>query len=422
MITRVVALAVLFAACDDAAEAGSAELDVDRATPDLSMTIDGQVEPADAGARDWAPSGPDPDGAPPDGGVADAAMRDLGPDAAPPDAAPPPSLEVRFLGVGGVTLRHGTDLVVTAPFYTNPDLLAVTLGEVSSDAELVGRFLDPAWVAGAQALLVGHGHYDHLLDVPTVWPMTGGARVYGNRSVSWLLAGVPGLGDHVVPLNDPAVPLVDRRMCPGIDACSGVPEGWPGEWVEVPDARVRLRALCSEHPPQFLGVIHFGEGCIAGPLEAPPTRAAAWLEGSTLAYLVDLLGPDGAPAFRVYYQDAPTSGPFGHVHPDVLAGRRVDLAVLNVGNFDVARDHPAEIIAHLSPRFVLGVHWEDFFRPQDPPLEPIPFHPDPAIFDAAARAALPPAGGPQVLVDGAPSEGRYWRPTPAMVFEVPPAP
>ncbi len=72
---------------------------------------------------------------------------DAPPDAAPdsPDAAQvpdaavdPPVLEAVFLGVAGMTLRYGSELVVTAPFYTNPDLLAVTLGEVVTDPAIVG--------------------------------------------------------------------------------------------------------------------------------------------------------------------------------------------------------------------------------------------------------------------------------------------
>jgi hypothetical protein len=62
------------------------------------------------------------------------------------------------------------------------------------------------------------------------------------------------------------------------------------------------------------------------------------------------------------------------------------------------------------------VHWEDFFMTQDQGIEPIPFHPDPEIFDDSAVAALPPGTEPEVLVDGTASSDRYWRPMPGMVF------
>lgn len=322
-------------------------------------------------------------------------------------------LEVRFLAVGGLAFQHGEDLVLTAPMYTNPGFFDVTLGEIASDPSVVEAFLPPEWVQGAGAILVGHAHYDHLLDVAHVQAMSGGAPVYGNRTVRNL---VPGL--DVVVLNDPADPLVDTRMCPP-DPCTGVTG--EGDWVYLAGANARIRALCSSHPAQFVGTYHFAEGCVDTPVDAPPVKAADWLEGATLAYLVDFLDADGEPVHRVYYQDAPTSAPIGHVHPDLLAEKAVDLAVLNVGSYDAVADQPAEILEALDPRYALGVHWEDFFRTLDQPVQPIPFHAAPEVFDAVAFDALAPGEEP-VLVDGEFSDGRYWRPMPGTPFEFPQEP
>ncbi len=326
---------------------------------------------------------------------------------------PPPELRIKFLGVGGVAMEVGDDLLLTAPLYSNPDLTAVTLGEVTSDVELVDALLDDGDVAGAAAILVGHGHYDHLLDVPRVAELAGSDPVvYGNLSVANLVGA-----DLVQPLNDPAAPLLDMRSCPEPDPCTGVPADFAGEWVDVPGARARVRAFCSTHPAQFLGIIHFGEGCVAEPHDAPPVAADQWLEGTTLSFLVDFLDTDGAPIWRVYYQDAPTDPPFGHPPDDVLDdGKAVDVAVLNVGNWDAVEDHPGAIVATLDPRYLLGIHWESFFASQEPPVDPIPFHADPAGFDAGAGAALPVDDEPPVLVDGYAMEGRWWRPWPQTEF------
>ncbi|GEM_PF-353995 len=308
----------------------------------------------------------------------------------PPTPPARGEIEVTFLGVGGVSLRRDDDLVLTAPLFTNPDLLTVTLGEIAPDPAVIEAFLDDRDVVGAQAILVGHAHYDHLLDVPHVQRLAGSEpTIFGNRSSAWLLDGVPELGP-VVAANDPADPRVDRRMCSVPDPCTGAPAGQEGDWIPVPGAQVRVRALCATHPPQFLGVVHFGEGCMAEPQAAPPPSAADWLEGATLAWLVDFLDDDGAPVFRVFAQDAPTSAPQGLIHPDLLAERAVDLAVLNVGSFDAVRDHPTEALRNLDPRHALGVHWEDFFQTQAEPVAPLPFQADPAGFDQAAVDWLGP--------------------------------
>jgi len=337
------------------------------------------------------------------------------------DAAPLP-LEIRSLGVGGVALRRGGDLVVTAPMLTNPDLATVTLGETRSDPQLVDALLPAGFVEGAGAILVGHAHYDHLLDVPRVQELAGPETlIYGNVSVDRLLAGLDsGATDRLRAFNDPASPWVDRRMCATPDPCTGVAAGLAGAWVDVPGTRARVRALCSTHPAQFLGIVHFGEGCVAADAPAPPTDAADWLEGATLAWLIDFLDADGRPVHRVYYQDAPTSGPDGLVHPHLTADKAIDVAVLNVGSWDAVRDHPAEALRNLAPRYALGIHWEDFFQPQSEPPVPIPFHADPAEFDVAAEALLSGAEA-SVLVDGVEAEGRYWRPDPGTEFTFEPA-
>jgi L-ascorbate metabolism protein UlaG (beta-lactamase superfamily) len=317
--------------------------------------------------------------------------------------------------VGGVAIEYEGDLLLTAPLFTNPGLLAVTTGETISDTALIDALLPIEHVAGAAAILVGHGHYDHLLDVPYVQELAGDPVVYGNRSVRNLVGA--SLGGRMVVLNDPDAPWVDRRMCPDPDPCTGVPAEVTGDWVHVPGTRARIRALCSSHPAQFLGVVHFGKGCVDSPMPSPPVAAGEWLEGATLAYLIDFLGPDGEPVWRVYYQDAPTDGPAGHVHPDLLQEKAVDVALVNVGNWDAVEDHPGRLLANLEPRYVLGLHWETFFDTQIEPIVPIPFHADPQDFDARARAALPGDDEPVVLVDGHPMEGRYWRPWPGTLFE-----
>ncbi len=326
------------------------------------------------------------------------------------------SLEVVFLGVGGVSLRRGDDLLLTAPLFTNPSLLDVTLGDIVSDPAIIEQFLPTEEVENAAGILVGHAHYDHLLDVPHVQHMAGSDPViYGNVSASNLLAGVEELGP-LLAVNDPSDPRVDTRMCAIPDICTGVPAGQAGEWIEVPGTRARIRALCSSHPAQFLDIVHFGEGCVETPQALPPTDASEWMEGATLAWLVDFLDAEGSPEFRIYYQDASTNSPTGLVHPELLAERTIDLAVLNVGSFDAVRNHPAEALANLAPRYLLGVHWENFFQTQDLPLEPIPFHGDPANFDALALAAMPPGSEAPILVDGESDEGRYWRPDPGTRF------
>lgn len=342
-------------------------------------------------------------------------------------------LEVRFLGVGGFSFRVGSDHIVTAPLYSNPSMFAVLTLETASDPEVIDQFLPAELVADASALLVGHGHYDHLMDVPHVLTRMPNAIVYANRTVQHQLAGfapdrdeacddeaaddLPSIArDRVVALDAPGANVVDTRMCDGLAAC-GPAGGQSGGWVEVPGADVRIRALCSTHPDQFLGV-HFGEGCAEEDLCEPPGRAGDWLEGNTLAFLIDFLDHDSRqPRFRVYYQDAPADAPIGFAHDELLAEKRVDVAVLNVGNYEEVTDHPNAIIGNLSPRYALGGHWENFFQTQALPVEPIPLQPGPAEFMTRMASALGEAAEKPMHVDGRAEPIRHWLPDPGAVLE-----
>lgn len=301
---------------------------------------------------------------------------------------PFPKLQVRFLGVGGFRFQVGDDAILTAPLFTNPSMVDVTVGQIATDPARVDAFLGD--VSGVKAIVSGHAHYDHLMDVPYVWTQTAGAMIYGNSSAKHLLAGfapdasagcaanppdaswarVPR--ENVFAFDDPANDVVDYRMCEGMETCTG-PHTGAGAWVAVPGSHVRIRALCSNHPDQFLN-IHFAPGCVDADLCSPATAAGDWKEGLTLAYLIDFLDPaSGAPAYRIYYQDAPYVAPIGQPHPDLLAEKAVDLAIVNGGNWEAVPDHPKPILGALQPRYAIVGHWEDFFRPQDQPIQPLPF-------------------------------------------------
>ena len=351
---------------------------------------------------------------------------------APVAPSPPSVLRVKFLGVMGFLLEHGAEALLTAPLFTRPNMIQVSTGlPVTSDATRVAAELPATALANVKAVLAGHAHYDHLLDVPAVMARAPGATLYSNRSAKNLLAAYapdraaacadkPAPADvvarsRVVALDDPATSVVDYRGCP-----DKRPAGAPleGTWVNVPGAHQRVLAVCSEHPDQ-IGPGHFAPGDVTEEACTPPKKMADWKEGLTLGFLVDFLDPTtGALRFRVYYEDAPAGTPVGQVPAAVLAGRDVDLALLCVGAYGPVENAPSNTITTLRPRFALGGHWEDFFRGLDETPAPIPLL-DLATWDTRAAAAMKPSADPKPLVkNGAPVTERVLRPAPGDVFEI----
>jgi hypothetical protein len=348
-------------------------------------------------------------------------------DAAPDARVPVAPLTIHGLGVQGFVLHWGHDAVMTAPLYTRQSAVDVTLNmPLASDTAAIDQnlALENVPLDEVRAIVSGHAHYDHFIDVPHILDLAPNAVAATNMTGRHILAalapdscGTPPANplprDRVIAMDDPLASHVDYTNCP-----DQKPDGAPleGDWLQV-NAHVRLKAFCSMHPAQ-VGPYHFGAGAIDTDQCALPAPASGWLEGQTLAFVIDFLDDSGMPAYRVFYQDAPTNAPIGHVPDSVLAEKQVDVALLCVGSSDAVADQPGSILANLQPRFALSGHWEDFFQPIGS-TAPIPLLDVNGYVDRA-NMAMPGAPEPGFLVDGALAPSRHILVQPGSRFVVPP--
>jgi hypothetical protein len=289
-------------------------------------------------------------------------------------------LRVHYLGVGGFVLERclGTwekcnrrDVVLTAPLYSNPSLIEVLMDhQIRPDVELIDALL-PEAADHALAILVGHSHYDHLMDVPWVAAQRADkAVILGSQSTQELL----GFDTNV------------KSRVQAIDTGAYDPKrNGTAKWHYFPerqDPRVRVLAIRSQHSDQIaldaLGLhlpLHLARGeAVPGANDRWSPRAASdWAEGTVLAYLVDFLNSEcrlGAldrckVDFRIYYQDSGANAGFGAPPPDELRAKRTDVALLCAGGeYRRLDDHPGFILNRLKPRFIVAGHWEDFFSTQ----------------------------------------------------------
>lgn len=338
-------------------------------------------------------------------------------------------LLIDSLGVSGFVLRRGDDAVMTAPLFTRQSAIGVTFGApLSPDASAIDAGISTVAMSNIKAIVSGHAHYDHFIDVPHLLTRAPDATAYTNESGRHILAALapdrPGCTDaaplqpiarsRVVAVDDPLASYVDYTNCP-----DAAPSGAPlqGRWLQVPGSRVRLMPVCSMHPAQIAGY-HFGEGSVDEDLCELPAAASGWLEGRTVSYVIDFLDDAGAPRFRVFYQDAPTDAPTGHVPAHVLADKAVDVALLCVGSTDSVQNHPGAIVSNLAPRYALSGHWEDFFQPMGSMPRPIPLL-DLDGYRARAEAALPGPADAALVVDGEARDVRHVLVEPGARIEVP---
>src|SRR5262245_49614919 len=81
------------------------------------------------------------------------------------------SVQVRFLGVDGFVFRHGTSSVLTAPLFSRKPVLPTFFAfRFVSDTATMTKALAAYHedLRDVQMVLVGHSHYDHLMDVPAI--------------------------------------------------------------------------------------------------------------------------------------------------------------------------------------------------------------------------------------------------------------
>ena len=284
-------------------------------------------------------------------------------------------VELHFLGVAGWLIRKGSTAVLTAPLFSNPGFLRTGLQQIDPDPDRIERHLPD--VEDVTAILVGHGHYDHLMDVPYIVDRRAPqAVVFGNRTVGHQLAPFGLRGGAVYEVREEETADLEH----------------PGRWIPAGPG-VRVLPLRSDHAPHFAGIVLYG-GDRHTDMSEVPASANEWLEGETVAWLIDLLNADGTVALRIYFQDAVAAAPYGLVPPPEVLGDsvRVDVALIVPATYAEVDWHPEALLESANPRHVLLCHWEDFFQPPSLPAEPVPFTRLPEFVERLRRA-LPEGTG-----------------------------
>jgi hypothetical protein len=254
---------------------------------------------------------------------------------------------VTYLGSGGFLLRRGDDEIATGPFFSNPGLVKTGVGFIASDVDAVQRFMPQR--PGVTAILVGHAHYDHLMDIPAVVKYkTPDATIYSSESAANTLA----------PIDPPlSIETVDDR--------AWVP-GQPQVWIPVPGTDVHILAIVSEHAPHLWGLTLM-KGSYDEPQGKLPRRSTKWLEGQTHAFLIEFRDANDRPQFRIHYQDSASNGGIGQPPKDLDSGagaqRPYTIMIPTVASWEQVSAYPDDLVDRLKPDFAVLAHWEDFFRP-----------------------------------------------------------
>ena len=232
---------------------------------------------------------------------------------------------MQWLGTAGFRIEHRGHVVLIDPYLTRASLAQCILGPVSPDEQVLARE-----TAAADAILVGHTHFDHALDVPAIARRTG-ARVFGSWSAASLC-----LSHGVAPGR---VHIVES------------------EGSSVQSGPFRIRFVPSHHSAFLAGHAPFPGELAAS--DARPMRVEQYRSGAVFIIELEV---DGRCLVHLGSAAVPQHGQHRHAALVLLcaAGWRSSPAL------------PERLIERYTPDTVLLSHWDDFFRPLSLPARAIP--------------------------------------------------
>jgi L-ascorbate metabolism protein UlaG (beta-lactamase superfamily) len=256
----------------------------------------------------------------------------------------PDDVRVVWLGTAGFAIESGGFVVLIDPYVTRASLVSL-LAPLQPDLGAIARH-----VPRADAIIVGHTHFDHALDVPAIARSTG-ARVFGSRSAAALCraSGVPEDRVDVVERPSGSAPA-DREIGP-----------------------FHLRFVPSAHSRFFFGRVP-AAGEIAD-CDQVPGRVGDYKCGAVFGVEIRVAG-------RTLYH----MGSAELVEANIAA-TRVDLLLMCVAGWTSGRDVPERAAHRIAPGAVLLSHWDNFLRPIDRPARPLPAMQLPRLVERLDRAA-----------------------------------
>ncbi len=253
-------------------------------------------------------------------------------------------VRLQWLGTSTWILSRGQDAVVVDPFFSRPSIWRVVgslVGAEFQPDETRIRAILPALPESTRFVLIGHAHYDHLMDLGYYLRATVPRPQYiGSRTAHHILLGwAPPALDFVIA-DDPL------RL------------GHP-----IRSGKVAVTPLLSQHAPHLFGLT-FMDGDVPEPRTTPPADAWDYKVGRTLMFMVDFLGDQDEIQHRVFINGAAHEPEAVRAIPDAVLGQHpIDVAILCVPGWDKVTDYPTSLLDRLRPKRLVLSHYDDFFQP-----------------------------------------------------------
>lgn len=229
-----------------------------------------------------------------------------------------PHIEIQYLGTAGFVIKNNDRTVVLDPFLTRPNLWTTLSKPLVPNKQLIQKI-----IPHADDVLIGHAHYDHILDAPDLCQQTG-ARLIGSTATI-MVGRAAGLPEHQLV------------------ATEGREDIQSGAWT--------VRGLPSIH-----GKAAFGRIPLPGDITSPPKWPARFhtlKHGLVLNWLVN-------------------TGKLTVVHIDSadfieqeLHGLKADIVCLCAIGRQYRPNYVKDVVRLLQPKWIIPCHWDTMITPID---------------------------------------------------------
>lgn len=243
----------------------------------------------------------------------------------------PRGLGVRWLGTAGFELTSPGGTLLIDPYLTRVGLLRfLSRRRITPDVAKIDRA-----IGHADAVLIGHSHFDHVMDTPHIARRTG-AHVYGSESCKNLMLA-SGLPETQVTALDAA-----RRTT-----------------FEV--GSFKVTAVPSEHSRFAIG----GKIPYAGDIPCTceiDLKGSDYRCGSVFSFLIEYGD------FRMYHM-----GSANLVEDQIPSeAKGVDLLLMCIAARFATEDFVPRALRAVEPRRIVPMHYDNMFRAADKPMWLLP--------------------------------------------------
>ena len=226
------------------------------------------------------------------------------------------TLEILYLGTAGFVLKSQDRIIALDPYISRPSLWQSLSQPLLPNTALIEQLIPEA-----HDVLIGHAHYDHILDAPQLCRSTG-ARLIGSTATI-MVGRAAGLPD---------VQLVETQGRETIKS---------GSW--------QVRGLPSIH-----GKAAFGRIPLPGDMNEPPPWPPRFYQlkhGLVLNWLVD------TGYLKIVHIDS------ADFIEEELAGVQADIVCLCAIGRQYRPNYVKDVVRLLKPKWIIPCHWDSMVTP-----------------------------------------------------------